>query len=127
MRGPTASAISAQRHFADRHAVQLARGRQRAQQPRMLLVAGQDLIAWLELRGRPIVCAIPSLVHVVSATSAGVAAERRGVGGAQLLVQLPAALEMGLRATLGELALELLRRGAHRARAASGPSVPAFR
>ena len=52
VRGPTASAISRERDFADAHAAQLARGAERAQQPGVLLVAGQDLIAAAELAGR---------------------------------------------------------------------------
>ncbi len=50
VRGPTALATSLERHFADVHAAQLARGRQRAEQPGVLLVAGEDLIAASELQ-----------------------------------------------------------------------------
>ena len=39
----------AERHFADLDAAQLARGAERAEQPGVLLVAGQDLIAGAEL------------------------------------------------------------------------------
>ncbi len=64
----------------------------------------------------PITCAMPSVVQVVSATSAASHAERGGVGGAQLGVQLAAALEVRGGAPLAELALELAFGGGDRAR-----------
>ena len=56
---------------------------------------------------------MPSLVQVVSATSAGVGAERTRVGAAQLVVELAPALEVREGASVGGLALQLLRRGPH--------------
>ncbi len=103
------------RRFADIHAVQLARGRERAQQARVLLVAGEDLIAAVQLQ------ATDHLGHALAGAGGErdvgcVGAERDGVGGAQLGVQLGAAFEVRRRASLAQLALELARGCLHGAR-----------
>ena len=69
--------------------------------------------------GRITTWPMPSVVLVVSATSAGSRAERARVGLAQRFAELAAAFEVRHRAALGELALELRpRRGRRDARAA---------
>jgi len=72
--------------------VQFAGGAERAEQPGMLLVAGEDLIAAAEAQALDDL-RMPSVVQVVSATS-GVAAEHAGVGDAQRVVELGAPREV---------------------------------
>ena len=101
--------------------LQLACGAERAQQPGVLLVARHDLIAAAELAGRRSPARCPRSCEVVSARSAVVAAERRGVGGAQLPAQLGAPFEVRRRAPLAAASRSssCARRPAPRARAAA--------
>ena len=109
---PTASAHLRPRHGADGHAAQLARGAERAEQPGVLLVAGEDLIARTQ----------PQAVDYQREPLAGAgrerevlgrAAEQRGVGAAQRPAQLGAAFEVRERRPSRGLACQLLRGGLH--------------
>ena len=98
-----------ERNLAHSHAAQLARGGQRAEQPGVLLVAGEDLIAAAQLE------AADHLGHALGGAGGerdvgGVGAERGGVGAAQRGAELAAAFEVRRRATVAQLALELARR-----------------
>ncbi len=96
----------AQRRFTYLHAVQLARGRERPQQARVLLVARQDLIATGELQ--PTDRLRDALGRARGQREVGrVTAEERGVGRPQRVCELGAAFEVGNRAALEQLALEL--------------------
>ena len=101
-----------QRHFAHHGAVQLAGGRERAEKPRVLLVAGQDLGPAAELEaadrlGDPLARAGGER-HV-----GAIAAQYAGVGVAQLAGELEATFEMSLCAAVAQLAPELGRDGLH--------------
>ena len=77
--GRTSLASSRERHDADRDAVAAPGPAQRREQSRVLLVAGQDLVAGRAGRGPPITVLTPSVVEPVSATCSGVAPEHAGV------------------------------------------------
>ena len=77
--GPTASASSRERHGAHGHAAARAQRRQRSEQAGVLVRRGEDLVAATRAPGRPGRAPTPSLVHVVSATSAASAPSERGV------------------------------------------------
>jgi hypothetical protein len=96
--------------LADGGAHDVAGRRERAEQARVLLVAGQDLIARAEVHAHH------DLAHPFGRAGrqrdvGRVRSERPRVRRAQGLRELRATFEMGQRAPLGELAVELGARG----------------
>ena len=104
-----------QRHFADRDAAQLARGHQRPEQARVLLIAGQDLVSGPQRK--PGNGAGDALARAARERQvAGLASEQTRIRPAQVTAELAATPEVRAAAPLLRLALELLRGRLDRAR-----------